>query len=349
MAQYTYRRKSIVSYLQKLYDDGLERSNYLDDQQIKMLIERIGMFKFKGYLYAFRPDIEHYCIDDVLMLFFFDKYLSRIVMDMTSTIETKLKSTLIEVCYKQLSSLPRTNPLKDNPFFYLIKSCYNNPNPQLIGPSVKNWKSVSFSGSSLESYVHYGRYYQSRYDFASNRAHYIGSQVAINGINASINYPPFHYFIEGAVLGTVIYLIKHLEINGIAIMPHVARKFGITNPRIDFIPYLERLNEVRNRAAHRERLFNRSYRSVTRFGKLRQLSSGLRDHGFMDVYIFLFFMMGLTDKYKDFRQFKKEEIERLFRGFYKDYYIRQDSMYLTKRLKRKEFGKIRDFILKGMQ
>jgi len=349
MAQYIYHRKSIAGFLRSLYGDGLNRSNYLDDADVQMLIERIGMFKFKGYLYAFRPNIRQYSIDDVLILFFFDKYLSRILMDMTSTIETKLKSILVEVCYKQLNSLPRAHSLKDNPFFYLIRDCYSNANPKLLGSSVNNWKTSSSSGVSSESYIHYGRYYQRRYDFASNRIHFIGSQAIINVIDTSINYPPFHYFIEGAVLGTVIYLIKYLQINGVAILPHVSRKFGISNPRINFVPYLERLNEVRNRAAHRERLFNRSYRSVPRFGKYRQLSGGVRDHGFMDVYLFLFFMLGLVNSYKDFQHFKKEEIERLFREFLKDYYIRKDSLYLTKKLERDHFKTIRNFILGGMR
>ncbi len=348
MAQYHYHRKSIASYLQRLYAEGIGKSIYLNDSEVSTLLERIGMFKFKGYLYAFRPNIQKYSIDDVFVLFFFDKYLSRLLLDMTSSIETKLKSALIEACYKQLNSLPRTDPLKDNPYFYLIQGSYTNANPKLFGPSVNNWKNVSSSGASPESYVHYGRYYQSRYDFASNQTHFIGSQTAIR-LDAGVNYPPFHYFIEGAVLGTVIYLIKHLQINGSAILPQVARKFGISNPRIDFVPYLERLNEVRNRAAHRERLFNRSYRSVSRFGQYRQLSRGIRDHGFMDVYLFLFFMLGMIDNYKDFQQFKKEEIERLFRGFSKDYYIRKDSMHLTKRVKRSQFRNVRNFILGGMQ
>lgn len=348
MAQYNYHRQSIASYLQRLYNDGLKKSIYLNDTQVQILLERIGIFKFKGYLYAFKPHIQDYSIDEVFVLFFFDKYLSRLLMDMTSSIETKLKSALIESSYKQLNSLPRTHPLKDNPFFYLIQSCYVNPNPKLIGPSVNNWKNMLPMATVSERYIHYGRYYQSQYDFASNKVKYLDSLATIP-LQDSINYPPLHYFVEGSVLGTIIYLIKHLQINNVSIMPHVARKFGITNPRIDFIPYLERLNEVRNRAAHRERLFNRSYRSVTRLGKYRKLSQGIRDHGFMDVYLFLFFMMDSIDNYADFQQFKHEEIERLFEDFVEDYYIQKDSMYLTKKFKKDLCEKMRNFILRGMQ
>ena len=348
MGEYQYRKKSIKSYIQSLYDNGLGRSHHLDNAQVAHLIERIGIFKFKGYVYAFRPHLNHYSIDDVFMLFFFDKYLGRLAMDITSTIETKLKSILVEACYKQLNSLPRTHPLKDNPFFYLTKKCYNNPAPKLIGTSVNNWKNRSPSFPLSEEYVHYGLYYKSRYDFPSNRMKHL-SQLSTIPLESDINYPPFHYFIESAVLGTVIYLIKHLRINGVDILPHVAKKFAVQNSKKTFVPYLERLNEVRNRAAHRERLFNRSYRSVTKFGHFRQLSLSLNPHGFADVYLYFYFMQGLLDRHEDYDDFKEKEIERLFRDFLNDYYVKLDSLGLTEKISGEEFEKIRLFVLKKMQ
>jgi len=349
MSHYVYKSNTARRYLANLYANGLQKSRYLSDDEAVQLLERIGVFKFKGYVYAFRPHGHAYSFDDAVLLFYFDKYLSRLLMDMTSGIETRLKATLIEVCYKHISNLPKGHLQKDNPFFYLIKNNYKNRNPRLFGPSVDNWKAVT-SITHSERYIHYGLYYHTKYDFVSNQAKYLSSVTTIS-LSGNINYPPFHYFVESATLGTVKYLIKHLKIGTVDIKDQVARKFGITNPRVDFLPYLERLNEVRNRAAHRERLFNRSFRSVTHIDHYKTLSHTIRQHGFLDVYLFLFFMLGKlsSSDYPTLDVFEKEEVARLFRSFRRDYYIRRESMFLTKKMKRKEFEKIRRFILKGMK
>jgi abortive infection bacteriophage resistance protein len=350
MSHYRYRSKNERTYLQNLYENGLRKSRYLTDEEAVMLVSRIGIFKFKGYVYAFQPHIQRYSFDDAITVFFFDKYLSRLLMDMTSGIETRLKATLIEVCYKHISNLPKEHPQKDNPFFYLIQQNYKNTNPNLHGPSIDNWHIQRTSFVNTEQYTHYGLYYHTKYDFSSNKSMYLVNAQTIP-LKSDINYPPFHYFVEGATLGTIKYLIKHLKIGSIDIMEQVAKKFGILNPKkVDFLPYLERLNEVRNRAAHRERLFNRSYRSVSRVGHYKVLSRTIKEHGFLDVYIFLFFMLGKLDssRYPNLNFFAKEEVERLFRAFKKDYYIRQDSLYVTKKLKRKDFEKIKKFIWRGM-
>ena len=165
----------------------------------------------------------------------------------------------------------------------------------------------------------------------------------------NINYPPFHYLIESATLGSVIYMTKKLKLFGsYNVLEKVSEKFGINNVNIDFMPYLERLNEIRNRAAHRERIFNRSYRSINRTGHFRNISLGLSNHKFMDVYMFLFLMLGKLNNHIDPQSFVKDEIERLFRSFKKDHYIRHDSKMLIKKIKRKEFEKIKRFILLGM-
>ena len=356
MSQYTYGRKTISGYLQNLYRQNLKPSSYLSDSEIKVLIENIGIFKFKGYIYAFKTSLHHYSIDDVLMVYFFDKYLSKLLMDMTSTIETKLKTVLVELCYKQLNSLPVSHPQKDNPFFYLMEQNYkirrdrtgNIIPPKLTGASVQNWRNRTTVTNDTE-YFHYGLYYKNKYDFTTNRSHYLSS-VSLLHTYPDINYPPFHYFAESSTLGTVIYLIKNLKIGHYDLLEKVAKEFGINNTRrVAFAPYLERLNEVRNRAAHRERLFNRSYQSVTRIGHFRSISNPRTDHRFMDVYIYLFFMLGELDQYRDRDSFMKDEVKRLFRGFRSDYYIRIASKRLTKNMKRKSFKKVEDFILKGMQ
>jgi abortive infection bacteriophage resistance protein len=357
MSVYNYNGKTIKSYLQGLYDSGLQHSRYLSDADVELLLHQIGIFKFKGYIYAFKSVMNGHSIDDILMIFFFDKYLSRLLMDLTSSIETRLKSTLIELCYKQINSLPGGHPQKNNPFFYLMTNSYKyrvNPhtgiviNPELKGTSVQNWKNGTSHTTVDSVYIHYGLYYKNKYDFPSNQTQYLNGQMLIHRY-PDINYPPFHYFVESATLGTIIYLVKNLQIDSYDVLAKMARKFSISNPTIDFAPYLERLNEVRNRAAHRERLFNRSYRSVARVGHFHTLSIGMSDHKFMDVYLYLFFMLGQINNYRDQNTFIQDEIERLFRGFRSDYYLRKISKGLTKKMKRKEFERIKGIVLRAMQ
>lgn len=349
MSMYSYNGKTIRSYLQGLYSNGLQHSKYLSDPDVESLVHHIGIFKFKGYIYAFRTVMNGHSIDDVLMVFFFDKHLSRLLMDLTSGIETRLKSTLIELCYKQINSLPGGHPQKNNPFFYLIAANYKSPSPKLKGPSLQNWKVGIAHTTADATYIHYGLYYKNKYDFPSNQTQYLSGQTLIPTY-PDINYPPFHYLVESATLGTIIHFVKNLQIGSYDLLSKVAKEFGILNPnKIDFVPYLERLNEIRNRAAHRERLFNRSYRSVARVGHFHTLSMGMSDHKFMDVYLYLFFMLGQIDNYPDKNAFVEDEIERLFRSFRSDYYLRKVSKGLTKKMKRKEFERIKGILLRGMQ
>jgi len=120
MAEYNYESRNVDELLQSLYEKGLNRSKHLSDNEIKKILTTIGMFKFKGYCYAFKGVLSAYSIDDIFMLYFFDKYLTRIVMDLTSSIETKLKTVVVELCYEKLRNLPSGNKNKNNPFFYLI-------------------------------------------------------------------------------------------------------------------------------------------------------------------------------------------------------------------------------------
>jgi len=129
---------------------------------------------------------------------------------------------------------------------------------------------------------------------------------------------------------------------------YLASAFNI-NQASNFEAYLERLNEIRNRSAHRERIFNRSYRSITRAGKFKLLSSSLNEHKFMDVYLYFLFMLGRIEKFSTISEFEKEEIEQLFRDFKNDFYIRQDSKMLIENINTEEFKKIKDFIIRGMK
>lgn len=352
MPEYNYRNINVQSFLNIHYNEGLERSKYLSDSNIEEIVTNIGIFKFKGYGYAFKST--PHSIDDILMVYFFDKYLTRIIMDLTSSIETKLKTTLVEVCYKQLKTLPRNDKSRNNPFFYLIQRNHNrtldrNGNItrfKINGVTEGNWK-TSIDRNRHESYSHYNLYYKDKYNIALNCTRYLSSTITIN-MRVDINYPPFHYLIESATLGAVIHFIKSLKIGSFDVLQKVASSFNI-NQGLNFIPYLERLNEVRNRAAHRERIFNRSYRSITRVGDLSSLSSTLNEHKYLDVHLYFFFMLNRIDEVKNIEAFKKDEIERLFRNFKKDFYIRKDSKMLTKKIKTKEFKKIKEFIIRGME
>lgn len=356
MSQYTHNIGSIRNYIQQIYTDGLQRSNYFNNGEIEELVSNIGLFKFKGYVRAYKNSMQNHSIDEVLIVYFFDKYLTRIVMDMTSSIETKLKTTLVELCYKQIKILPASHPQKNNPFFYLIQANYKPvvlPDGRIIDFSlnkgaVSNWKTIQQDPNLAESYLHYGLYYRNSYDFNTNQQHFLNGQPLMNTYN-DINYPPFQYLIESATLGTIIKMVKHLKIGNFDLLQKVARKFGVANTNVDFEPYLDRLAEIRNRAAHGERVFNRSYRSIHRVSHFRNVSLGLSNHKFIDVYLFLFFMLDKIDTYNNSSDFKKNEIRRLFRSFKKDYFIRNDSKMLNKKIKKKEYEKIKGFILRGMQ
>lgn len=346
MSIYNYHSKNVRSYIQGLYDSGLQKSKYLADAEIEEIISNIGIFKFKGYYYAFKHNIANHSIDEILTVYYFDKYLTRVIMDLTSTIETKLKATLVELCYEKIRNFPSGHPSKNNPFFYLLSANYKIPEFKINNVTVSNWKRERHSNQA-ETYSHYGLYYKNKYDFASNYGGSLMGQALIP-LYDDINYPPFHYIVEGATLGGIIGFIKQLKIEHYDVLRGVSSHFGVVNPRA-FKPYLERLNEVRNRAAHRERLFNRSYRSISRSGKFRELSTGFGEHKMMDVYLYFFFMLGRLEEYDDMDTFEKEEKERLFVGFREDYFLNKDSRGLIGALDRETFANIKRFILTGMK
>jgi abortive infection bacteriophage resistance protein len=356
LSQYTHNIGSIRNYIQQIYIDGLQVSNYFNSNEIEELVANIGLFKFKGYVRAYKNSMQNHSIDEVLIVYFFDKYLTRIVMDKTSSIETKLKTILVELCYKQIKNLPANHSQKNNPFFYLIQDNYKlvqKPNGQtahfsLNYSAVANWKNIQINPNLAESYLHYGLYYRNTYDFNTNQQHFLNAQTLMK-THDDINYPPFHYLIESATLGTVIMMVKYLKIGNFDLLQKVAVKFGVANTNVDFEPYLDRLAEIRNRAAHGERIFNRSYRSINRIGHFSNISQGLGSHKFIDVYLFLHFMLDRIDKFNNSDEFKNDGIKRLFMNFKKDYFISNDSKMLSKKIKRNEYKKIFGFILRGME
>ena len=360
MSYYIYQHKKIEGFLNTLYNEGLNKSKYLSDDEIKDVLTNIGIFKFKGYCYAFKHT--PHSIDDILIIYFFDKYLSRIIMDLTSTIETKLKTTLVELCYKRIKTLPKKDGNKDNPFFYLLKRNYKNiiddNGNRKIDKQGKvkefrinrvtegNWKDIDYE-NEVEHYSHYNLYYKNKYNINSNKEKYLKRTKNII-MRKDINYPPFHYLIESATLGTIIHFINYLKIGSFDVLKEVSSSFNI-NQGENFKSYLKRLNEVRNRVAHRERIFNRTYQSITRIGHFKFLSSSLNENKFIDVHLYFFFMLDRIDTFTSVEQFKKDEIERLFQDFKADYYVDIDSKQLIKKIKDSEFKKIKDFIIKRME
>ena len=360
MSSYNYQNRNVQSFLNILYNQGLGKSKYLTDDEVEEILTNIGIFKFKGYCYAFKSTA--HSIDDILIVYFFDKYLTRIIMDLTSSIETKLKTTLVELCYKRVKTLARNDSNRNNPFFYLFKRNYKhmldsdgNRIPlrrggfkefKINSVTEGNWKIIPHDNEA-ECYSHYNLYYKNKYEINLNKAQYLGRATTIT-MRSDINYPPFHYLIESATLGGVIQFIKYLKIGSFDVLQQVSSTFNI-NQGANFEAYLERLNEVRNRAAHRERIFNRSYRSITRTGHFSTLSSSIHTHKFMDVHLYFFFMLNRLDSFENIELFKKEEIERLFEEFKTDHYLQIDSKMLIKKMESSEFKKIKDFIIRGME
>ena len=278
--KYRYNKLDIQPYIDSLYNDGLQKSKLLEDSKIKESISNIGVFKFKGYVKAFRDKLSNSSIDDVLSLYYFDRNLSIQMFKLVSDIEIKLKSYFIEVVYG----------LTKNPFFYLLKNNYKN-NFSLAKDSLYSWE-VQEPTKSKELYSHYRDYYLIKYDYEDNFSEYLKDSELINlDEKKNINYPPFHYLIEGATLGTVINLLSKLQIDDNDILKLVGRKFGILKPEV-FISYLLRVKELRNRTAHNGRIFNRNYRSVKAIGKYKTIRKLLYDHRLLDVYHTLYFLLG---------------------------------------------------------
>lgn len=323
-------------YLNYLYSNGFKKSKYLTDNDIIDICNNIGVFKLKGYI----KEIKHLQIkniDDALLMYFFDKYFSKILFDLSNRIETKLKSILINECYKRTS----------NHFFYLIERNHKQNNYRIDFPTIRNWEILVSPISRREAYSHYILFYLQNYDFSSNKNIYLQNIPLINIDDTRYNYPPFKYLIESATLGSVISFIRSLKIGSTDIYVQVAGNFGLGGTPI-FLNYLKRLNEVRNRVAHGGRIFNRTFRSATGIAKYQSFRTTIDKHKSMDVYLFLFFMLNQLENYNDMREFKKYQVKKLFREFKKDYISNKDSLGLIKKYKKKDFENIEKIIYSKM-
>jgi abortive infection bacteriophage resistance protein len=172
---------------------------------------------------------------------------------------------------------------------------------------------VKESQSTIELYPHYRDYYLAKYNFKSNREAFL-SNVPLISIDKqkNINYPPFHYFVESATLGTIINIVSKLQIEDKDIMKEVANKFGIYNPKV-FISYLLRFKELRNRCAHSGRVFNRNYRSVKAIGKYKIIRKDIYDHRLLDVYFTLYFLLGEDKEFDNSKDLENKFIEENFK------------------------------------
>lgn len=324
-------------YLKNLYNNGFNKSKYLTDDEIKNICDKIGVFKLKGYVKEIKQ-LSNKNIDDVLIIYFFDKYFSKVLFDLTTRIEAKIKSILINECYKRTS----------NHFFYLIKNNHKWNNYKIDIPTINNWKIHSTPMSSAEAYSHYILYYLQNYDFRINKNRYLANTDLITIDDTKYNYPPFKYLIESATLGSVITFIRSLKIGTTDIYNITARHFGLGG-NIIFKHYLERLNEVRNRVAHGGRIFNRTFRSATGIGKYKVFRTSIQnEHKSLDIYLFLFYMLNQLEDYKDMKEFKKHQVKKLFREFKKDYISNKESLGLVKKYNKREFENIQKVIYEKM-
>lgn len=298
--EYNYKKLDIESYVQSLYNDGLQSSTKYTDTELLSIIHHIGIFRFKGYVKAFRKSLSNYSIDFIIDIHNLDREISLKFFKMTSQIEIKLKSIIIETVYS----------LTDNPFCYLLK-CNYKQDFYIPFESIQDWtvKSHNTIKTKSEDYLHYRDYYLNTYDFSSNKSKYIGSDnnmVNVNhAANININFPPFHYYIENITLGSLINIASSLVINGNDVLKIVGKQFCFYN-RTVFLNYLLRLKELRNRCAHNGRIFNRNYRGIKAIGIHQSFREVIYEHKLIDVYYSLVYMLNPNTNIKDNNELIKQ-------------------------------------------
>jgi len=335
LATYQYNKLNLTTYISQLYKDGLSKSEHLNDNEIEEFIYNMGIFKFKGYVRAFKFNLSLYTIDDVLFLYLFDKFLSKEILGLCLTFESKLKSILVEECYNHT----------DNPFFYLLKSNYITDEFYLKKEILDNWKIRSRPNN--EGYKHYHDYYLHTYEFVANKEKYLQEKALVSD-TIETNFPPFHYLTESATFGIIKVLINNLSINNQHISDIIARKFGFYQSK-KFKSYLERINEIRNRCAHNGRIFNRTYRSVTAIGKYKSFrNENTSVHSIIDVYLTLYFLLGRLDSFSSYEDFYSQVIDRLFNEILNDFEISILSKKLLHKYDNDTYKKMKNFITKGM-
>ena len=271
--KYEYKKQTITKYIEQLYKYGFKKSSTLSDKCIEQRVKSIGIFRLKGYVQSFREHRADYYIDDLFDLYDVDREISINMFNIASSIETTLKTYLIEIYYKH------TN----NPFIYLCEDSYQEG--FILPDNVKNnWhNSYKSPDNNKEVYKHYREYYLSNYSFQKNKDAYLKNKKLIICEDDNINYPPFHYFIESLTLGSLIKIIENLNIDKKSILWLLGKEFNFNNKQV-FLRYLLRLRELRNRCAHNERLFNRNFHGVKAIGKHHEFRKTIYDKKLLDLY-----------------------------------------------------------------
>lgn len=162
-----------------------------------------------------------------------------------------------------------------------------------------------------------------------------------------MNFPPFHYFVESATIGTVINMIFRMEIDGTPIIKPVAKGFGFFLPEV-FGSYLLRLKEIRNRCAHNGRIFNRNYRTIKVLTPYRHYFSAADQHKGIHVWMTLLFMLEQLDRYDDFKTFENEGVIKLLQAFKNNSPGNAMLANLPNNYDMKQWVALGTFILKGM-
>lgn len=285
--KYDYKKTNITNYIASLYHEGFKKSEKYQFDELVGLISDIGIFNFKGYAKAFRTNVSNHSIDDILSLYNADGIVSSNMFALSSRVEVKLKSYIIESAYE----------LVDNPFFYLLKESYIE-DFMINDESIYDWE-IKPSNPKLKSeiYLHYRDYYLAKYDFETNKqAYLLGKELIELNLVRDINYPPFHYFVENMTLGALIKMISKMKINDQSFLKIVANKFSMYDANV-FLNYLLRLKELRNRCAHNGRIFNRNYRGVKAFGKHREFRKTIYEHKLIDVYYSLWLLLEGSNRF----------------------------------------------------
>ena len=329
---YSGQISSCREFLNYLYNDkDYKKSLILSDLEVETLFLNFGIFKLKGYI----REIDRKCeksIDDLILFYLFDNYFKDELYKITSYIENKIKSLLIETYYESTK----------NHFSYLIEKNHKLKDFYIDVPTLNNWK-IKEIGSSNEHYHHYIYFYLSKYNFLDNKRRYLHNQTLIDIQENKYNYPPFKYLIESATFGTVISFILSLKIKNREISKIITKKMGLKNVKI-LKSYLLRLKEIRNRVAHNNRLINRTFMSVAGIDKFKIMRRDINNHKSLDVYLFLYFLINKLD-YESLDDFIKNEFLRLFETFKKDTYYNNISYNFLQKTDNITFDKFKEDIL----
>lgn len=210
---------------------------------------------------------------------------------------------------------------------------------------IKEMGLFKFKGK-LEVYRHYREYYMDTYDFDENRKKYLPGVTLVTDTQG-VNFPPFHYFIESATIGTVIGMILRLQLDEAPLLKPVAKVFGFGQSDV-FTGYLFRLKEIRNRCAHNGRIFNRNYRGVKVPKPYKKHLSQTQTHRAINVWMSLFLLMDKLSQYSAYQEFEEKEVASLLNDFLHD---RQSNIMLSSlphNFPEGQWSCLKKFILEGM-